>query len=583
MAKITAMPSLPKNPVIGIVGGRGRLGGTFARALTAAGHRVLISGRQANGQNVLKNAELIARSDVVFIAVPLASTPKILAEIVPQLRASQLVADLTSVKAGPVAQLLTGRAEVVGLHPLFGQTEELRGQNVVACPARAPRWWPWLRRLLNSLGLRITVLSPARHDQLLATTQAAPHLLLLTFAQILASQKLSPAKANLLSSPSSQLLQLLAGRLLGQDLQMYTQIQLQNPAAAKVAAELAERLTMLARQIAAGDSPGLLHEFQTAATFFGQSTAAAETQTEQLFATLQASRKTAAKPVKESFSPKKSEKNQIAILGPGTQTALAAKDFLLREKISATPIFFPTNDEVAAALLRGAATLAVLPLENYTVGPVRETVKNLFAAGGQLQILATLTRPIHHALLGHATALPRPTRIFAHPQARAQCQQFLQKNFAGVEVVETPHTGESVARAAADATALALGPAELAAEYGVAVLQKQVEDDPQNCTRFVLLGRRQTAGGALQQPTATALAFFFTANKAGQLAAALAIFARCGISLSRLESIPVASRPGEFFFFTECAAVGRPVAAALAELAKIATVVNFGSYRVLTA
>ncbi len=234
-----------------------------------------------------------------------------------------------------------------------------------------------------------------------------------------------------------------------------------------------------------------------------------------------------------------------------------------------------------AAVAKGKAAVGFVPLENYTIGPVRDTVKQLFAARGKLQIVAELARPIAHALIGQSKLKPQAVSvIFAHPQARAQCQRFLQRNFPKVEIVETLHTGESVARAAADPTTLAIGPAEFAMTQGLIVLQKNIEDDPNNRTRFVAIAKTSKSKLATNKPKKTALTFHFAKNKAGQLAAALAIFAEQKISLSRLESIPTEKKLGEFFFFTEAEASlkDKPFATAIKALQKVAKVVILGSY-----
>lgn len=563
-----------KNPTIGIIGGRGTLGQIFKQAFETAGCEVLISGRKPDGKTVLSNKTLVQKADIVIITVFLKDTLAVIAEIAPLLNKKQLLCDFTSLKTEPVRAMLQSKAEVVGLHPMFGAVKSLEGKNIFACPVRSKRWWPWLKKTLQNFGLNVHTISPDRHDELAAIHQSTTHLISISLAELLKKRGIKAQDLFAISSPSTQLALLTAGRLLAQDHEMYADIQLQNPHTLATLNDFEDIFSELTARIATKDRPAFLKELQAAARHFGAWKDFAAEKTNEIFHDFSGAEKTVPSSMTKFVT---TFKEKIAIMGPATQTELAAEEFLRKNKLSLSPLWCRSNGAVFEKVAKNQATLGIIPLENYTVGPVRETVKHLFEANGKIHIVAELSRPIAHALLGQKK-LPanKVERIFAHPQARAQCQKFLEKNFPRVEIVETASTGESIIRASTDPNALAIGPVEAAKSYNLKPITYNLEDDPNNRTRFVVISKKALKFKAEK----TALAFFFPVNKAGQLAAALKIFAEHKINLSRLESIPTEKKRGEFFFFTECEAIDTNTAfkKTITELGKVAKVINLGSY-----
>jgi prephenate dehydratase len=361
---------------------------------------------------------------------------------------------------------------------------------------------------------------------------------------------------------------------------MYADIQLLNPETRKAASEFGELFGELAAAVREENRTALVAQINSAAKHFGSWKQFAFEETNRFFGDVVKM----GKPIVKAFEkplPQKIAANQaIAILGPATQTEIAAADFLKKQKLTLSPLWKNSVSDVFASVKAGEAMLGFVPLENYTIGPVRETVTNLFEAHGKIRILAEVVKPIAHTLLGRkALKASEVKRIFAHSQVKAQCAHFLQKNFPRVEIVETPSTGESVIRASSEENSLAIGPAE-AAGNGMKILQRNVEDDPNNQTRFVVIAPHNSKKTFSKEKRKTVLTFYFTRNIPGQLAQALAIFAKYSINLSRIESIPAKKNRGEFFFFTECeiADTTKNFQAALQDLQKIASVLNLGSY-----
>ncbi|MDD3067021.1 MAG: prephenate dehydrogenase/arogenate dehydrogenase family protein [Candidatus Gracilibacteria bacterium] len=568
-----------KNPIIGIIGGRGVLGSIFRKEFENLGYKVIISGRKPSGK-VLKNSDLVKQADIVIVSVFLADTPEVIREITPLLKPNQLLCDFTSIKSEAVKLMLESKAEVVGLHPMFGKVESVNGFNIFACVARSKTWWKWLKPTLEKMGLKVHEVTPEIHDKFAALHQSVPHLFSIAFARLLEKRGINPEKLFEVSSPSTKLELLIEGRLLNQSAEMYADIQLLNPETRKAASEFEEIFHELAAAVREGKREVIVGNINSAAKHFGDWKEFAFEETNRFFGDVVKMGKPIVKAFDKPLSQKISANKAIAILGPATQTEIAAADFLKKQKLSLSPLWKNTMSDVFTAVAKGEAQLGFIPLENYTIGPVRETVNNLFEARGKIRIVAEIVKPIAHALLGKKDLKPKEvSRIFAHSQVKAQCAHFLQKNFPGVEIVETPSTGESVLRVASEANSLAIGPVE-AAGNGVKILKRNVEDDPNNRTRFVVIALEKNKKSFSKVKHKTVLTFYFRENIAGQLAKALTIFAENNISLSRIESIPAEKRLGEFFFFTECvvADTDKRFQKAVKQLSKIASVLNLGSY-----
>ncbi|MFA6458313.1 MAG: prephenate dehydrogenase/arogenate dehydrogenase family protein [Patescibacteria group bacterium] len=563
---------MQKLPIIGIIGGRGILGKIFRANFAAAGFEVLVAGRKPDGREILTTDELIRRSDIVIVSVFLSETEKVLRAIVPKMRANQLLADFTSVKEMPVKIMRAAKSEVVGLHPMFGEVASLRGKNIFAVVARGGKLWKILRQNLADFGLKIHEVSAEKHDELAALHQSAAHLLALTFAQILRKNKIAPEKIFEIASPSTQLFLLTTGRILGQNLEMYADISLANPKAAKTIRELAEILNELATAVEMKNRAKLLANFEAAAKFFGKWSEFANTESSRIFESL--APQTQVKKTQLKTFPK----NSIGILGKNTQTELAAKDFLFLHHVlkGAHLLSFSTISEIFAKVsTTNHMKFGFVPLENSTVGLVRETMLNLFESNGKIRILAEFEKKIEHALLApKKLKLTTIEKVFAHPQAAAQSAKFLAQKLPHAEIIAVENAGRALGLAQTSPNSAAITAAEFA-KNGFKILAKNIEDSKENKTRFVAIGKNNILSS--KNSKKSAIAFFFRENRAGQLAAALNIFAAQKINLARLESIPTAKKRGEFFFFIEVERT-KNLPAALTQLQKIANVVELGSY-----
>ena len=236
----------------------------------------------------------------------------------------------------------------------------------------------------------------------------------------------------------------------------------------------------------------------------------------------------------------------------------------------------PTLHDTVMAVHEGRVDRALVPIENSLEGSVNATLDALAFETDDVVILGELVHPIRHCLIARdQVAVEAVVRVVSHPQSVGQCARFLRTRLPQATVVTAASTAEAVrilsARPPGEEPWAALG-TRLAAElYGCEVLEDGVEDVTGNETRFVWIGRAdsappQAAPGAAWK---TALVFWGAGDEApGWLVRCLAEFASRDINLTRIESRPRRQGLGRYMFFLDLE--GRehdaPVAAAIAAM-----------------
>jgi prephenate dehydratase len=250
---------------------------------------------------------------------------------------------------------------------------------------------------------------------------------------------------------------------------------------------------------------------------------------------------------------------RVAYLGPAgtyTEEALRAS---APDGIEEVP--YPTVFETVMAVQEGETDRAVVPIENALEGGVAATLDALATEADRVRIAGEVVHPIHHCLVA-ATELDLAdvTRVVSHPQATAQCARFLRERLPHAERVTAPSTSDAVlsVRDAAEPW-VALGSRLSAKLYGCRVLAADVEDHPDNATRFVWLA----PAGEAPDPGSdakTSLVFWGAGDESpGWLLGVLRELADRGINLTRIESRPRRMRLGHYMFFVDLeGAVDRP-------------------------
>lgn len=264
---------------------------------------------------------------------------------------------------------------------------------------------------------------------------------------------------------------------------------------------------------------------------------------------------------------------KIAFLGPeGTFTQAAAlKHF--GHSVQTLPM--PTIGDVFREVESGASSYGVVPVENSTEGVVNHTLDEFM--NSSLHICGEVELRIHHNLLGKVENIEDVNKVYSHRQSLAQCRKWLDTNLSNVEQIDVSSNAEAARLASEEKDAAAIA-GEMAAEiYDLNTVAGNIEDEPDNTTRFLIIGEREVPASGVDKTSM----LISTNNKSGSLHAMLEPLAKNGISMTRIESRPSRQGMWNYVFFVDIEGHvdDANVAKAISELEEAASVVKvLGSY-----
>lgn len=234
------------------------------------------------------------------------------------------------------------------------------------------------------------------------------------------------------------------------------------------------------------------------------------------------------------------------------------------EAVQAVPC--RTLREAFLAVEGGGADLAVVPVENSRAGSIAETYDLLLQHA--LRVRGEVAIPIEQCLLAaRGSTLGDVRRVYSHPQALAQCEGFLRR--LGTEAIAVYDTAGSARRLAEvpEPGAAAVASPRAAELYGLALLARGIQDDPDNTTRFYVVGPEGPPVPGGPGRIRTLLGLGLRDDEApGALFWSLSVLAFWGLNLSRIESRPSRKRPWHYHFYLDVDADGPACAPAVAEL-----------------
>jgi chorismate mutase / prephenate dehydratase len=204
-----------------------------------------------------------------------------------------------------------------------------------------------------------------------------------------------------------------------------------------------------------------------------------------------------------------------------------------------------TIAEVFAEVSRKRADYGVVPVENSTEGVVTHTLDML--VDSDLKIVAQIVTPIQHCLVGRCS-LPQITTLYSHPQALAQCRNWLQQHLPKTEIIEASSTTRAAALAAKAPKSAAIASALAAVRYNLEIIDQDIQDNQDNATRFLVLGR-QCSPPTGHDRTSLLLS---VADKVGALFHTLAPLWKARVNMTKIESRPSKRKAWEYFFFIDC-------------------------------
>ncbi len=254
---------------------------------------------------------------------------------------------------------------------------------------------------------------------------------------------------------------------------------------------------------------------------------------------------------------------KIGFLGPeGTFTQTAVyKHF--GHSVRALP--FHTIDEVFQEVESGAADFGVVPIENSTEGSVNNTLDMFLTS--PLKISGEIELKIEQHLMSKFKGLESIERICAHEQSLAQCRGWIRENLPHAELIGMSSNAAGARRARDENGTAAIGPAVAADVYELEIMVNNIEDRPDNATRFLVVGRQLLASSG-DDKTTLLVSTSDTAGGAGVLHHLLQPLADHGVSMTRIESRPSQRRKWDYVFFIDIEghATDSPISEALAKL-----------------
>jgi chorismate mutase/prephenate dehydratase len=234
----------------------------------------------------------------------------------------------------------------------------------------------------------------------------------------------------------------------------------------------------------------------------------------------------------------------VAYLGPeGTYTQTAVHKHF-GHAVDTRPR--ATIDEIFREVESNNTAYGVVPVENSTEGVVNHTLDRL--AYTSLNICGEVWLPIHHHLLSHHTRLEEIRVVYAHAHSFGQCRQWLDSHVPQAACEPLPSNGVGAKRVAELNSGAAIAGQSAAELYGLPVLAANIEDDPNNTTRFLVIGRK------VSEPTGrdkTSVVMQLQKDRPGALVRALEPLAIANIDLTRIESRPSRQGLWEYNFFID--------------------------------
>ena len=239
------------------------------------------------------------------------------------------------------------------------------------------------------------------------------------------------------------------------------------------------------------------------------------------------------------------EPMKIAYLGPeGTFTQQAVYRHFGH---SVQALGHPAIETVFEQVQGAEADFGVVPIENSTQGIVSHTLDMFLDS--DLKICGEVEMRIHHNLLTQSNNLAALERVYAHHQALSQCRTWIRRNLPQVETIPVASNAEAARRVRSAPEAAAVASQSAAEIYGVPVLFSRIEDNPDNTTRFLVIGR-QLFSASGDDKTTLLLAGH---EGPGLLHTLLEPLARHQVNMTRIESRPSKTGKWEYVFFIDVA------------------------------
>ena len=233
---------------------------------------------------------------------------------------------------------------------------------------------------------------------------------------------------------------------------------------------------------------------------------------------------------------------RVGYLGPGGSFSHTAAMLKFGQSADYEPLVDIRSifDEVS----KKHCDLGIVPIENTLGGGVVETLDAL--VDSDVKVCSEILMAVHQNLLANCP-LEQIEKIYSKPEVFTQCRNWLAATFKEAKTISEPSTAKAAQKAAKELRSAAIGSAIAAELYGLKIVCENIEDTPNNVTRFFVVGR-EDARPTGDDKTAT---MFSTAHKAGALVDVLEVFKKYDVNLTNIESRPSKKRQWEYYFFVD--------------------------------
>lgn len=233
---------------------------------------------------------------------------------------------------------------------------------------------------------------------------------------------------------------------------------------------------------------------------------------------------------------------RVAFLGPAFSYSHLASIHRFGQSVDLLPV--GTIGSVFDEVHQGQADFGLVPVDNSTDGRIADTLENFTRC--QVKICGEVNLQIHHNLLGRCRR-SEVQEVYSRPQALSQCRKWLATHLPGARTIEVTSTATAAQLAQEKQGSAAVASLQAGTNYGLDVLAADIEDNPDNLTRFAVIGH-ESAGRTGDDKISLMLQ---VDHRPGSLADALTVFKRNRLNMTWIESFPVSGSRGEYLFFIE--------------------------------
>ncbi|MGR8929829.1 MAG: prephenate dehydratase [Gammaproteobacteria bacterium] len=233
----------------------------------------------------------------------------------------------------------------------------------------------------------------------------------------------------------------------------------------------------------------------------------------------------------------------VAFLGP--QGTFSQQATIKHFGHAVNGIAVPTIHEIFQAVETGHCQFGVVPVENSTEGVIAHTLDRFMES--PLKICGEVEIRVHQNLLGKMANLQSIREVFSHQQSLAQCRQWLNTYLPGIPCTAVSSNAEAARLAALDNSKAAIAGVAAAELYDLNVIERHIEDEANNTTRFIVIGNQQPVSTGVDKTSI----LVSTGNQSGALHKILAPFAEYGISMTHIESRPSRQGLWDYVFFID--------------------------------